>query len=212
MATIKTKYYFAEQIQLKINPDRPKDERLGQQEIINVMDQTMNFLASINFTENFMLYGSRDVADQYIATFENIAFTDSSTHSELTLPSGYADLPRNQGIYEVIPTTGGMYERFFVRKSRNMRRNQNLMEGSMETRTFCFPQGDKLMFNKNNLKVVYKTATIRLVVTDASTISDAARYPIPPNKEKEFIDLVYEYFTQGTIMGEDPLNDDVKMK
>lgn len=209
---IKTKDYFAEQVQLKINPGgRPKDEKIKKPEIILVMDQVMNFLASQNFTENFILHGRRDVADQYLATFEDVVITDNTTNSEITLPAEYADLPMNQGIYEVYPTND-IKARFFVVTSRNSRRRKNLMEGNMENGVFCYPVGDKLIFSKNNLKVVHKTLTVRLVVTDSANITASARYPVPPNKEKEFIDMVYEYFTQGTVLEEDILNDDVKTR
>lgn len=209
---IKTKEYFAEQVQLKVNPgDIPADARVTKQEIFNVMDQKMNFLAGENFSENFIIHGIKDVDDHYLATFEAVAVTDLSTHSFSTIPGVYADLPYNQGIYEVSPTND-INARFIVVRSRDTRRRKNLMEGNMENMVFCYPENGKLIFNRNNIKVAYTTLTIRLVLTDAANIASGARYPVPPTKESMFIDLVADYFLHGTILPDDPLNDDVKLR
>lgn len=211
MAT-KTKHYFAEQVLNKIAAgDRPYDEKLHPKEIMLVMDQVMGFLAGENFSENYVRYGKKDVNEHYIATFENIKITEGEIYSECELPSTYADFPKNQGIYEVIPTTTPN-KRIFVRSSMDMRRSSNLMEGHMEGNDFCYPRGEKLIFNRKELDTIYKTLTIRLVVIDSLGMSDTAAYPVPSNKEKMFTDLVYEHFINGTVMEEDRSNDDVKLR
>lgn len=207
-----TKSYYAELVLNALaSGDRPRDEKIDEREIFISMDEVMNALAGDNFSENYILYGHMDVADHYIATFEDVAITDSDTHSEITLPAKYADLPANQGIYEVFPTND-INERFFVLRSRNTRRRKNLMEGTMEGKVFCYPQGEKLIFNKNTLKVIHTTLTVRLVVTDASEISASATYPVPPNKQKVFVDLVVENYVKRTSLPEDNLSDDVKFR
>ena len=211
MAT-KTKHYFAEQILNKIaSGDRPADEKLHPKDIMLVMDQVMGFLAGENFSENYVRYGKKDVNEHYIATFEDVVITEGKVFSECELPSTYADLPKNAGIYEVIPTKQST-ERIIVRSSMDIRRSKNLMEGSMEGMTYCYPRGEKLIFSKNNLKTIHGTLILRLVVTSSLDLSDTAAYPVPSNKEKMFIDLVYEHFINGTIMEEDRSNDDVKLR
>lgn len=211
MAT-KTKHYFAEQALIKIaSGDRPADEKLHPKDIMLVMDQVMGFLADENFSENYVRYGRKDVNEHYIATFEGIAITEGSIYSECELPATYADFPKNQGIYEVIPTKTPN-KRIFVRSSMDMRRSENLMEGQVEGQDFCYPRGEKLIFNRKDLNKVYETLTIRLVVVSSLDLSDTAAYPVPSTKEKMFIDLVYEHFINGTIMEEDRSNDDVKLR
>jgi hypothetical protein len=212
MATIRTKYYFAEQIMKKVaSGDRPRDEKLEAEEVILEMDQVLCELANQNFTENFTLFQTMDVNEMYLFRPDPITITDNNAGSRITLPARYADLPGQLGIYECY-LNNKRRDRIIIRKPRSVRRNSFTMAGPMEQRLWGYPQGLQLIFSVNDLSKICKTVNVALIVTDSSQISDDAVYPVPPNKEALFIQTVYEKMMGQTSVPEDNVNDSVKQR
>lgn len=191
-------------MRLLSNMDRSTDEQIDQREVILLMDQVANDFARQGLYLN-MEDGDRSIGSNYITTFKNVEvkLDEDFDLFYCKLPAKYIELPFNKGINYVCP----MQDRanpFIVIGTNSPSMYKNSPAGLLQGRKGCWPEEGKLYFQQEP-KV--DKVMIKLVITDASSISDDAPYPIDPSMEYKLIQEVVNLFMNATQKPQDKVND-----
>ena len=127
--------------------------------------------------------------------------------SYFDLPVRYADLPRNQGIYEVVPLAAPD-KLVIVTSLREYRQYKNTAAGNFEGQLVAYPIASRMFFNRDKVQQYYGHMMLRLVVRDSSTIATDAPYPIPADKEEMVLKACVQWFRDRLAQGSDLVADD----
>lgn len=194
---MKTKRQYAERaiVQLQ-NADRNIDFKIDERQVFLIMDSVANRMAADNYFSNWKLTGAT-IDEGFITTFEPVTIIDPAdgNFSYLDIPSNYAALPRNRGIDGVYPMKykTSNQQSVIVMSHMEYRQFMNNPARGMAGRLYGYLKGMRLIFGECGVGKKYGTQWgVRLVVRDSSLIGNDQWYPIPADKEEEFIDAVVE--------------------
>jgi len=205
-----TKEYFAEQVLRELQADfLGRDQKILPREVYPRLDAIVNQLARENFFENWKV-GFGGVGEQFITTWEDVEVTDQTDAkpSFFTLPVvSYVDLPRNGGLYEIIPLDNAE-KMVIVMALREWRQYKNTPAGNLEKQLACYPIGNKMFFNMDMVKQNYGNMMVRLVVRDSAQIPADQPYPIPADKKDQVIKMCVDFFRSRLKQGADLVKDD----
>lgn len=208
----KTKGLFAEDVLRSLSADPlTRDFKIFPREVFLRLDAVVNELAKKSFFENWQV-GYGGVSELYLTTWglndDAIPVVDPEDEgaSYFDLPISYVDLPRNEGINQVIPMDNPDIT-VIITTLRESRLYKNTPAGSMQGRLAAWPIGSRMFFNQSNVKANYGDMMLRLAVRDASVISDNAIYPVPADKEQYVITQCVNWFKDRLLQGSDVVRD-----
>lgn len=214
-----SKIYYAERVIRSLQNDYPNiDWKIDEREVFPFLDDAVNALAVQNYLSNWKRFGGTGVDEQFITDFPDITVVDPADEdgeltgapSYLEFPANYAALDKNRGIDEVYPqeVTQDNQQSVVIISHDEYRRYQNNMAGNSQGRLTAYPKGGRLVFTECGVKAKYGSLfTVRLVIRDASKISDTAPYPIPANFEGLVIETVTKQFYDKRAAPTDTVRD-----
>jgi hypothetical protein len=209
---VKTKRYYAERVILGLQNRYPNiDFKIDEREVFPALDDVVNGYAEKNYFDNWKFAGE-GIDEQFITTFDNVTVVDQANEqpSYFEFPANYAALPRNRGIEEIWPLKflGEGKDHSVVIMSRgDWRRYKNMQMANLQGRLGGYPEGNRFYFTTHGVKKKFGNVGVRLVIRDASQISEDAPYPIPGNYEGLVIQACIDFFYEKRMSATDTVRD-----
>lgn len=200
---ILTKGKLADQVMRYIaRYDRPREERLDERDVLMRIDQETNYLAKQNMLENMESQGL-SVDPQFLTTFKNIEVKHDSDYNldYIDLPARYVALSSNRGVDLICPMQSRQHP-FIPLDKGHIGLYENNLAGPIQGRTGFWIESGKAYFNKD-VKGVWNKLLVRLVLADASSITDDAPYPIPAELEAQIVEKVAVFFLKNPTLPDD---------
>lgn len=213
----RTKLLYAEDIRNNLYSGLiQRDVKIDFREIFLAMDRAVNFFAKAGFFENWKLGFGGSVDDLWITSFDNLTITDvANQNSYFTLPSSnYVNLPAGQGINEIYfmndPTkvTKKYFKPVIIKNWRDVSGYRSSMAGDNQGRISCAIKNRVIYFDRGKVGQQYGKCGVRLVLRDASALSDTDVYPIPADAEEQFLKKSIDFFMERRIKEPDLVRDE----
>jgi len=210
----KNKLWYAEQVRNSLADGLVnRDIKIDFREIFLQLDNLVNEYAKLNFFENWK-FGTGTVDDAWIVDFSPIQVTDQlNANSFFTLPSSnYVTLPKGQGLNAVYFTnTNGLKKRYFkpvvIKQFNDVASYRSSMAGDNQGRISCYVKNRIVYFDRGKIDQMYGTVGVRLVLRDASMLSDTDVYPVPAEYENVIISRCVDFFMARRLKTADLIRD-----
>jgi hypothetical protein len=203
-----TRKVLIEQIRRMLYGGVPNDDASISEKEINVyINQSLAYMAKINYTDSIKLDGVESVSDVFYLTFKNLpVLKDTDTgYYYATLPQVPVGLARGYGISTVtFPTSTGLAKSPIPISVRELDYIDNLKQPP--SKIFYWPEGKKLWF-KSYTNLIGKNAIVRMVSTESSTLDDELN--VPQEYITDIINLVLNQLKIRKGTPEDIVNDGV---
>jgi hypothetical protein len=203
-----TRKVLIEQIRRMLYGGVPNDDASVSEKEINVYtNESLAYMAKINYTDSIKLDGVENVSDVFYLTFKNLAvLKDTDTgYYYTTLPQVPVGLARGYGISTVtFPTSTGLAKSPIPISTRELDYIDNLKQPP--SKIFYWPEGKKLWF-KSYTNLIGKNAIVRMVSTESSTLDDELN--LPQEYITDIINLVLNQLKIRKGSPEDIVNDGV---
>jgi hypothetical protein len=203
-----TRKVLIEQIRRMLYGGVPNDDASISEKEINVyINQSLAYMAKINYTDSIKLDGVESVSDVFYLTFKNLpVLKDTDTgYYYATLPQVPVGLARGYGISTVtFPTSTGLAKSPIPISVRELDYIDNLKQPP--SKIFYWPEGKKLWF-KSYTNLIGKNAIVRMVSTESGTLDDELN--LPQEYITDIINLVLNQLKIRKGSPEDIVNDGV---
>lgn len=203
-----TRKVLIEQIRRMLYGGVPNDDASISEKEINVyINQSLAYMAKINYTDSIKLDGIESVSDVFYLTFKNLpVLKDTDTgYYYATLPQVPVGLARGYGISTVtFPTSTGLAKSPIPISVRELDYIDNLKQPP--SKIFYWPEGKKLWF-KSYTNLIGKNAIVRMVSTESGTLDDELN--LPQEYITDIINLVLNQLKIRKGSPEDIVNDGV---
>jgi hypothetical protein len=203
-----TRKVLIEQIRRMLYGGVPNDDASISEKEINVyINQSLAYMAKINYTDSIKLDGVENVSDLFYVTFKNLpVLRDTTTgYYYATLPQVPVGLARGYGISTVtFPTSTGLAKSPIPISVRELDYIDNLKQPP--SKIFYWPEGKTLWF-KSYTNLIGKNAIVRMVSTESSTLDDELN--LPQEYITDIINLVLNQLKIRKGSPEDIVNDGV---
>ena len=203
-----TRKVLIEQIRRMLYGGVPNDDASISEKEINVyINESLAYMAKINYTDSIKLDGVENVSDVFYLTFKNLAvLKDTDTgYYYTTLPQVPVGLARGYGISTVtFPTSTGLAKSPIPISTRELDYIDNLKQPP--SKIFYWPEGKKLWF-KSYTNLIGKNAIVRMVSTESSALDDELN--LPQEYITDIINLVLNQLKIRKGSPEDIVNDGV---
>jgi hypothetical protein len=203
-----TRKVLIEQIRRMLYGGVPNDDASISEKEINVyINQSLAYMAKINYTDSIKLDGIESVSDVFYLTFKNLpVLRDTTTgYYYATLPQVPVGLARGYGISTVtFPTSTGLAKSPIPISVRELDYIDNLKQPP--SKIFYWPEGKTLWF-KSYTNLIGKNAIVRMVSTESSTLDDELN--LPQEYITDIINLVLNQLKIRKGSPEDIVNDGV---
>lgn len=199
-----TRLSLAEQIQIEYaratGNDGTLKSSIDKRIIYPLINQVANelLMASIQVA---IKMGDISVPSSVIATYSNIAVNTENGRYFALLPAYPLMLPRNLGVFSVIPQSGdplvdGTPLIPITNEDWDLLSTTDINDtGLLEGQVGFQAEGRKIFFTKNPTVSVVK---IKLLISDPALIGDSEPYPITPELELALIARVLELLKSNT--------------
>lgn len=176
--------------------NQSKDSQLDRREVMLKVRQIMNEECKKSFFENYNL-GEPGVEGVYVARYTNVdVLKDTNTNEEYSnIPSTYVALPNGRGIREVVPVKSGCYP-LIIRKHGAKGIFAMLPAGNLEGELGCWPEGNKLIYDRSLLAKGIKKVTIKLAVAAPDSVAEDDDLPIDESAASSIVDKAVAFFIQ----------------
>lgn len=176
--------------------NQSKDSQLDRREVMLKVRQIMNEEGKKSFFENYNM-GEPGVEGQYVARYNNIdVLKDDTTNEEYSdIPSTYIALPNGRGIREVVPVKSGCNP-LVIRKHGAKGIYAMLPTANLEGELGCWPEGNKLIYDKSLLAKGIKKVTIKLAVAAPDSVAEDDDLPIDEGAANTIVDRAVQFFIQ----------------
>ena len=203
-----TRKVLIEQIRRMLYGGVPNDDASISEKEINVyINQSLAYMAKVNYTDSIKLDGIESVSDVFYLTFKNLpVLKDTDTgYYYATLPQVPVGLARGYGISTVtFPTSTGLAKSPIPISTRELDYIDNLKQPP--SKIFYWPEGKKLWF-KSYTNLIGKNAIVRMVSTESGTLDDELN--LPQEYITDIINLVLNQLKIRKGSPEDIVNDGV---
>lgn len=203
-----TRKVLIEQIRRMLYGGVPNDDASISEKEINVyINESLAYMAKVNYTDSIKLDGVENVSDVFYLTFKNLAvLKDTDTgYYYTTLPQVPVGLARGYGISTVtFPTSTGLAKSPIPISTRELDYIDNLKQPP--SKIFYWPEGKKLWF-KSYTNLIGKNAIVRMVSTESSALDDELN--LPQEYITDIINLVLNQLKIRKGSPEDIVNDGV---
>jgi hypothetical protein len=203
-----TRKVLIEQIRRMLYGGVPNDDASISEKEINVyINQSLAYMAKVNYTDSIKLDGIESVSDVFYLTFKNLpVLKDTDTgYYYATLPQVPVGLARGYGISTVtFPTSTGLAKSPIPISTRELDYIDNLKQPP--SKIFYWPEGKKLWF-KSYTNLIGKNAIVRMVSTESGTLDDELN--LPQEYITDIINLVLNQLKIRKGTPEDIVNDGV---
>jgi hypothetical protein len=203
-----TRKVLIEQIRRMLYGGVPNDDASISEKEINVyINQSLAYMAKVNYTDSIKLDGIESVSDVFYLTFKNLpVLKDTDTgYYYATLPQVPVGLARGYGISTVtFPTSTGLAKSPIPISVRELDYIDNLKQPP--SKIFYWPEGKKLWF-KSYTNLIGKNAIVRMVSTESGTLDDELN--LPQEYITDIINLVLNQLKIRKGTPEDIVNDGV---
>lgn len=203
-----TRKVLIEQIRRMLYGGVPNDDASISEKEINVyINQSLAYMAKVNYTDSIKLDGIESVSDVFYLTFKNLpVLKDTDTgYYYATLPQVPVGLARGYGISTVtFPTSTGLAKSPIPISVRELDYIDNLKQPP--SKIFYWPEGKKLWF-KSYTNLIGKNAIVRMVSTESGTLDDELN--LPQEYITDIINLVLNQLKIRKGSPEDIVNDGV---
>ena len=203
-----TRKVLIEQIRRMLYGGVPNDDASISEKEINVyINESLAYMAKVNYTDSIKLDGVENVSDVFYLTFKNLAvLKDTDTgYYYTTLPQVPVGLARGYGISTVtFPTSTGLAKSPIPISTRELDYIDNLKQPPIKI--FYWPEGKKLWF-KSYTNLIGKNAIVRMVSTESSALDDELN--LPQEYITDIINLVLNQLKIRKGSPEDIVNDGV---
>lgn len=203
-----TRISIAEQIQrdyvraLGADPKQPMKESIDRREMYPLINQVANELLAI-VIKSAIKIGDLSINSSIIATYSNIAVKQEHGRYYVTIPVYPIILPRNMGVYSIIPQAGTAPAltdgRPFIPITQDdwdVLGDTDINDAGMLEGQVAFQvEGRKAFFTKNPTVTLVK---LKLVISDPNLIGDNDPYPITPELEASLIERVLDILKSNT--------------
>lgn len=198
-----TRLSLAEQIQRQykraIGSEESTKAAIDRREIYPLIDQVTNELLAIEINSSIKV-GNTVIPSCALATYGNIEVKHENGRHYISLPVHPISLPRNMGVYSVVPQTGVLpYDGDpyipITQEDWDLLSVSDMNDsGMLEGYVAFYVEGRKVFFTKSPSAIV----KIKLVVSEPSLIGDNEAYPISPEMESSVILKVLDILKSNT--------------
>ena len=201
-----TRKVLIEQIRRMLYGGVPTDDaNITEKEINLYINESLAYMAKVNYTDSIKLDGIETVSDVFYLTFKNLAIVkDNDTgYYSLDLPQVPLGLARGYGISTVtFPTATGLAKSPIPISVRELDYMDSLKQPP--SKIFYWPEGKKLWF-KSYTNLVGKFAIVRMVSTETSDMD--AELNVPQEYITDIINLVMGQLRPRKATPQDSTND-----
>jgi hypothetical protein len=200
---MKTKAWYAERIIRDIRAGYTgRDLKIDEREVFLHMDSFINTAAKEGYLEKLQLGITNSVDDNLLTTYEWLTPTDppNGSPSYVSIPTNYVGLPRNEGIVNVYfqndfsAPKKKYFDPVLIIQYRDIAAYRNDMAQNNDGRISVAPKNGILYFNRGTIFATYGAIGLQLLVRDSSVIGDNDLYPIPAEREEEFIRMIVAWY------------------
>jgi hypothetical protein len=205
-----TRLSLAEQIQRDyrraIGAETNLKQVIDRRELFPLINQVANEVLATQLQAARKM-GDLSIPSSIIATYSNIPVKTEHGRFYALLPAYPIILPRNVGIFSVIPQTGSGASSadgspFIPLTQEEWDLLRATDEGLLEDQVGYYVEGRKAFFTKDPTVTLVK---FKLLISDPSLIGDNDVYPITPELEATLIDRVLEILKSNTS-GQEQVN------
>lgn len=193
-----TKYSIAEQVMFLLQDGDPKQAaRTEMQDIKVLIGQVINKLLKVSHFGETMKDGERIPNGLMLATYLNLDVVSYGDRSKAILPAVPIQLPRNVGLFQVIPMDGeypnARCEYFPIPAGQwFMIKDEKLISdlfGDIGYENY----GTDILFTKDltTMEAPVTKVCVRMAIVDVSKLSDYDLLPIPADLEADVIRETY---------------------
>lgn len=165
-------------------------DSIDRREIFPLINQVANEVLGVVLQAG-MKSGSLQIPSSFIATYNNINVTVENGRYMSIIPVYPISLPRNIGVYSVVPMSAGLDGTPFIpitQEDWDILSVTDINDGGMlEGQIAYFVEGRKVFYTKNPIVSKVK---MKIVISDPSLIGDNDLYPVTPEVEASIIDRV----------------------
>jgi hypothetical protein len=206
-----TRLSIAEQIQRDykrwLGEEGSLKEAIDRREVFPLINQVANELLGLQMQNGFKT-GSIIIPSTIIATYSNHAVKQEHGRYYALLPVFPLSLPRNVGIFSVIPQSGAPLvdgKPFIPLTQEDWDLLRDTDEGLLEDQIGYYVEGRQVFFTKNPLVTVVK---FKLLISDPALMGDGDPYPITPEIEATLIERVLAILKGNTSKQPTPKSQD----
>lgn len=167
------------------------DVQYEERDIYPILDSVTSSYAKRNMLENMKL-GDPNISDQYALEFKNIRiyYDADFALNYSNLPANPIALPNGRGV-DFVSGMRNRNKQFFV-----VNRNQLTLspETDIEGNIYCWKEGTRIYYSKQFDETDAPLVFMRLIVSNASSVSPDSEYPLDPTIEFEVRMEVIKYF------------------
>lgn len=207
-----TRKVLIEQIRRMYHGGIPSDDsNLTENEVNNYINESIAYVAKINYTDSIKLDGVETVSDAFYSTFKNLALTlDTDTgYWYAVLPHPPLGLSRGYGISTVtFPVITGMAKAPVAISPREIDLMDNMKKPP--SKIFYWAEGDKLYFKSPYYNLNGKTPIVRMVSHENSDLSSELN--VPGEYIADMITWIMGQLNIRKQMPEDTTNDGLDTK
>lgn len=209
-----TRLSLAEQIQRlykrAIGSEESAKDAIDRRELYPIIHQVTNELIGAVMQEAQKV-GGITVPSSIVATYSAIGVSTENGRYYATIPVYPLMLPRNLGVYSIVPQTGsplmdGSPYIPITQEDWDLLSVSDINDsGMLEGQTAFYVEGRKAFFTKQPTSYV----KMKLLISDPSLIGDNDPYPITPEIEAALINRVLDILKANTSGQIRPTNKDI---
>jgi hypothetical protein len=181
---------------------------IDRREIFPLINQVANELLSTVMMASIKV-GDLSVPSSIVATYNNVAVATEHGRYFVTIPVYPLILPRNMGVYSIVPQTGtppaltdGIPFIPITQEDWDVLMTTDINDtGMLEGQVAFYVEGRKAFFTKNP---TVTTVKLKLLISDPNLIGDTDPYPITPELEAMLVLRVLDILKSNSARPQNP--------